>query len=327
MNAALLWKIDECAPYFERMKVRGWCFAPGARIGRVDLVFDGGLGEVPLRSYGLESGDVAAHVSPEAARVRFDEWIPLADAQRGVDFTLRCTLADGNMRLTGSAHGNCREGDAGHGCWYRFLREIATFPEGDVLEIGSRARSGVTRRDCLPRQLGYVGFDVLAGPNVDVVGDAHELSRHFPPGRFAAVMSLAVFEHLAMPWKAVIEINRVLRTGGLVFVNTPQTWPVHEVPWDFWRFTAYAWSSLFNAATGFEIIETAHGEPARVHPLWDSPVARDMPASPAYLISTVIARKTSDTALRWDVPTSVAAPGQYPEGVSAVDGRLGAREG
>ena len=46
---------------------------------------------------------------------------------------------------------------------------------------------------------GYVGFDIARGPNVDVVGDAHELSRHFPADHFDAVFALSVFEHLAMP--------------------------------------------------------------------------------------------------------------------------------
>ena len=70
--------------------------------------------------------------------------------------------------------------------------------------------------------------------------------------------------------------------------------------------------------TGFEIVEVAQGEPARVHPLWDSPVARDMPDSPAFLGSNVIARKTGETALDWPVPTALASPSSYPAGELAV---------
>src|SRR5262249_19828853 len=113
--------------------------------------------------------------------------------------------------------------------------------KGTLLEIGSRARSGNIRRDSLPAGMSYVGLDVKAGDNVDVVGDAHELSELFSPERFDAIMSFATFQHLIMPWKVAIEMNRVLRVGGLVFITSHQTWPMCDVPWDFWRYSDRAW--------------------------------------------------------------------------------------
>jgi hypothetical protein len=310
----LRWKVDECASYFDRMKVRGWCFSPEAEIVSVEVLFPAAPSPVPLASFGLPSPDIAAAIDPTAHCARFDEWIDLPDEQRGRDFKLRVRLADGRSIDTGSVHTNCREGDLGHACWDRFLDALHTFREGDVLEIGSRARSGLTRRQFIAQHLRYTGLDVKKGPNVDVVGDAHALSNLFPARKFVAVFSLAVFEHLAMPWKVVVEMNRVLAVGGLVFVNSQQTWPVHEEPCDYWRFTTYAWSCLFNAATGFEIVEMAHGEPARVHPIWDSPVVRDIHLSGAFLCSSVIARKTAETSLDWCVPLETAAPESYPDG-------------
>ena len=50
---------------------------------------------------------------------------------------------------------------------------------------------------------------------MDVVGDAHTLSRHYPDAAFDAVMAFSVLEHLLMPWKLVIELNRVLKPGGI----------------------------------------------------------------------------------------------------------------
>jgi len=182
------------------------------------------------------------------------------------------------------------------------------------LEIGSRARSAVSVRQLLPAKLEYVGLDLLAGPNVDVVGDAHNLSGLFPARRFTAALARSVFEHLAMPWKVVIELNRVLEMGGIVFITTHQTWVLHEEPWDFWRFSSHTWPCLFNRETGFEIMEVAHGEPARIHPMWDSPIVRDMPAHPAFLSSAVIARKIGETSLTWNVPTPSAVKGHYPPG-------------
>jgi len=315
----LRWKIDECSAYFDRMRLRGWFFhGPGGGVIRVEVKFPEIPAPVQITSYGLPSPDVAAAVHPAADYVRFDEWVPLPDAQRGRDFTFLLHLAGGTVIETSSVHENSRAGDAGHACWYYFLDALQSFASGDTLEIGSRARSAITRRQLIPAKLGYVGLDILPGPNVDVVADAHRLSTVFGSRKFVAAFSLSVFEHLAMPWKVVLEINRVLQPGGLVFVNTPQTWPLHEEPWDFWRFSIHSWPCLFNALTGFEIVEVAQGEPARVHPLWDSPVARDMPASPAFLASAVIARKIGESSLDWPVPTAMASPGSYPTGELAT---------
>ena len=101
-----------------------------------------------------------------------------------------------------------------HGTFTEFVRTVVA-RGGRVLEIGARARSGVTRRELFPPPVVYVGLDVSAGPNVDVVGDAHHLSQ-FVTGKFDAAFSISTFEHLLMPWKVVLELNKILRDGGLV---------------------------------------------------------------------------------------------------------------
>ena len=310
----LQWKVDECSPYWDRLRLRGWCFVPDASITEVYVRFDADGSRVKLASYGVPSPDVAAAVHPNATHARFEEWISVPAAQRGRDFILELVLEDGSRLESASVHENARAGDAAHVCFARFLHEVRSLPRGKVLEIGSRSRSAITRRELIPAHLDYVGADILAGPNVDVVVDAHVLSQAFEPGSFDAVFALSTFEHLVMPWKAVLEINRVLAPGGLVFIGTHQTWTVHEEPWDFWRFTKHGWRSLFNAATGFEILEAVHGEPAHIHAWWDSPITNSLPDGPAFLSSNVLARKVSDTELRWDVPTAVAAAGMYPPG-------------
>jgi hypothetical protein len=314
VDSSIRWKVDECSAYFDRLRLRGWCFGTDTPVRQIEARMRGGA-LVSLPECHLHSPDVAAVFGPAAAHCRFDAWLPLPPPG---DFTLRVTFADGQSTETSSVYDNARVGDAGHFCWRRFLASLDQLPSGRVIEIGARARSGIVRRDQIPAHLDYVGFDLLPGPNVDLVGDAHRLSELVPPDSVAAVFSLSVFEHLAMPWKVVLELNRVLVCGGLVFVNTPQTWPLHDEPWDFWRFSRHCWTTLFNAATGFEIVECADGEPARVHPIWDAPVVRDMPLSPAFLSSNVIARKVSNTRLSWPVPTEVATTGTYPSGESCV---------
>ena len=232
----------------------------------------------------------------------------------GQAFILRFTLADGSTQIGEDALTNAAWGDPYFQSWENFLTALAKFECGAVLEVGSRARSAITLSHRIPPQLTAVGMDILPGPNVDIVGDAHELSTVLAGRKFVAIFSTSVFEHLLMPWKVALEMNRILEPGGIVYTSTHQTWPVHEEPWDFWRYSRHTWPALFNPATGFEILEAVVGEPARIHACRTSSVTRDMPLSPAYLGSASLVRKISDTTLTWPVPVSIATATMYPAG-------------
>jgi hypothetical protein len=314
MTELTLWKIEECAAYFDRLRLRGWCHVAGGKIERVELVVIGTDVVRPIRTFGLPSPDVDQAYGPGAAHVRFEEWIPLPGEFLGKPFSLRCWLTDGRCVIGRDGLTNAAVGDPYYQSWENFITALSRIPAGHVLEIGSRARSAITRRHRIPSHLSYVGVDILPGPNVDVLADAHYLTRFFPEQRFAAIFSTSVFEHLAMPWKVVLEMNRVLVPGGLVYTATHQTWPLHEEPWDFWRFSRYSWKTIFNEATGFEIVEAVMGEPARVHPNRTESMTRDMPASHAYLGSAALVRKIAETELRWPVPVTVATDSMYPLG-------------
>lgn len=310
----LNWQVDECAAYFDRLYLRGWCHHAPEKIVRVEALFTEHGIVVPLKNFALPSPDVAASFQPSATHCRFAEFIDVPAEALGRDFALCFTLEDGGVVLGESVITKAAKNDPYFLCWDHFVDRLEQFKEGTVLEIGSRARSAMTRLEMIPKQLKYVGLDILPGPNVDVVGDAHELEKLFGRDRFVAAFSLSVFEHLAMPWKVALELNRVLAPGGIVFTSTHQTWPVHEEPWDFWRFSRYSWQTLFNPATGFEVLEAASGEPARIHPRRTTPAMRTMHQANAYLGSASIVRKVSETTLSWPVPLSVAARDMYPKG-------------
>lgn len=314
---AAQWKIEECAVYFNRLHVRGWCHHRAQPIVCVEALLNDNL-PYPLASFGLPSPDIAATLGPHAAQARFDDWLTAPPALLGENFSLRLWFADGSSLICEDALTNCAQGDPYFQSWENFLMRVAQFESGTVLEIGSRARSAITRRHRIPDRLDYVGLDILPGPNVDVVGDAHELSRIFPEKRFVAVFSTSVFEHLAMPWKVALELNKILAPGGIVYTSTHQTWPPHEEPWDFWRFSQHSWQTLFNAATGFEVLEAVVGEPARVHACRTSSVTRSMPDSLAWLGAASIVRKTHDTTLAWPVTVGDITPSMYPAGELAV---------
>src|SRR5262249_51953769 len=141
----------------------------------------------------------------------------------------------------------------------------------------------------------YVGFDYHPGKLVDVVGDAHKLSSYFDAGEFDALYSDSVLEHLAAPWKAVIEMNRVLKKGGYTYHSAPSTWVLHDMPWDFWRFNDAGFKSLFSKAFGFELIDVSYEGPVHIHldGAVDDTYAK-MPLSPAFGFVSILARKTKN---------------------------------
>ena len=128
--------------------------------------------------------------------------------------------------------------DINHDNWPKMLKSLCDKEGMEVLEIGSRVVTG-KRFDRLFENASYVGFDYYMGENVDVTGDAHRLSSYFDK-KFDLIFSSAVFEHLAMPWQAALEIIKLLKPGGYVFIETHYSFSSHERPWHFFQFSENA---------------------------------------------------------------------------------------
>lgn len=182
-----------------------------------------------------------------------------------------------------------------------------------IVEIGSRARSGVVRLDRISSRHNYTGMDIVAGENVDIVGDAHSLSQLIKPNSVDAIFGFSVFEHLAMPWKVAIELNKILRTGGRAMFLTHHAWPLHDAPFDFWRFSKESWHALFNPSTGFKILDAEVGDAAQLFAELQSNDNFFPCDSYGYLASSVLVEKTKDTQLSWDVPPEEVYQGVYPK--------------
>ncbi len=197
-----------------------------------------------------------------------------------------------------------------------FKAEVARFAAAEgrrpaLLDVGGRARSGIQRSEDYPH-CDVTVFDIVADPGVDVVGDAHALSTFFPPDSFDFAMSLAVFEHLLMPWKVAVEMNRVLRIGGMAYIHSHQSQPMHDMPWDFFRFSDKSWHALFNRRTGFEVV--AADMSMQVHM-----VPRVYAEQPAYAEQTlgfrsseVLVRKIGAAEVDWPVMLSDVIDSMYP---------------
>ena len=152
----------------------------------------------------------------------------------------------------------------------RFFERAETLgPTAMVLEVGTKRadEAGFTHWFAafpqVPRQ-NYVMADIAAGLDVDIVADLHRL----PPDwsqRFDVFIASAVFEHLERPWIAAQEAARVLKSGGLCYVATHQTFPLHGYPSDFFRFSKEALELLFVDA-GLRILDVAYEHRTRIIP-------------------------------------------------------------
>lgn len=146
-----------------------------------------------------------------------------------------------------------RDEKIAHGNWINYLIDLCDKPGMKVLEVGSRKVTDDSFRDKF-KYASYVGFDYYSGENVDIVGDAHKLSSYFGE-KFDLIFSSAVFEHFALPWMVSIEMVKLLKQGGYVFVETHYSYSSHERPWHFFQYSENALDVLFPEKFGMRCVK------------------------------------------------------------------------
>ena len=73
-------------------------------------------------------------------------------------------------------------------------------------------------------------------PCVDVICDVSSM-KPIADESFGLILNLEALEHIAYPQKAIDEIHRILRPGGLLILTTVMHFRIHPSPKDYWRFT------------------------------------------------------------------------------------------
>jgi SAM-dependent methyltransferase len=137
---------------------------------------------------------------------------------------------------------------------FAFVREVADLlPAGSVvLDVGAG--------DAPYRELfghcDYLTNDWEASlhehaAESDIVASADSLP--LDEGCVDAVLLTQVLEHVAEPAAVLTEVARVLRPGGALFATVPFVWELHELPYDFWRFTPASLERLLTGAGFSEI--------------------------------------------------------------------------
>lgn len=300
--------LDSISKFHKSLFLHGWFDGGGDPLEEIavvdpDVVCDSFVSGLPHR--GVESRGPSLGYTYQS--LRSTDRINLADvfvvfrtrSGREIPVSLETLSADRRAR------------DASSELAKRFRDLVASRGVRSMLDVGGRDRSKVDRSREFPNLRSTV-LDILPGDNVDVVGDAHEMSRLFAPQSFDAVFSVSVFEHLAMPWKVAVEMNAVMKNGGIGYVHTHQTIGMHDLPWDFLRFSDSSWDGIFNAATGFRILGRAMGSEQYIIPFVLHAGKYDAEDSAGFESSSVMFEKISEPTARWDVKLSDILTSSYP---------------
>jgi SAM-dependent methyltransferase len=128
-----------------------------------------------------------------------------------------------------------------------WLRARAPSLEGPVLDVGT-ARG---ERAWFPVE--RVTLDVTAARGVDLVGDIQNLHA-IADGTYGSVVCTEVLEHVLYPERALRELRRVTRPGGLCLVSVPWLYPFHPCPLDLRRFTLQGLVTVMQDS-GWTIVE------------------------------------------------------------------------
>lgn len=118
-------------------------------------------------------------------------------------------------------------------------KKIANILKGRILDIGCGNRQ--IEKLLSKSDTDYIGLDYPTthakgySGLPDIFGDGQCLP--FKGNSFDSIILLDVLEHLPSPELCIQEIARVLRKKGKLVLKTPFLYPLHDMPYDFQRWT------------------------------------------------------------------------------------------
>lgn len=134
-------------------------------------------------------------------------------------------------------------------------KHLSTLNLGRTLELGALNVNG-TIRDAARGASEYIGVDMRAGRDVDLVMDAADCLQTFGAASFDTILCCEMLEHDRRFWATVAGMHAMLRPGGHLLISTPTFgFPYHAYPKDYWRFSEDAYREFLFA--GLDVIEIA----------------------------------------------------------------------
>jgi SAM-dependent methyltransferase len=154
-----------------------------------------------------------------------------------------------------------------------------------IVDLGSCDYNGSYRPIFARQPWHYIGVDLTPGKNVDLVlRDAYNW-RELKSASVDVVVSGQTFEHTEFFWETILEINRILKPGGLCCIIAPATGTEHRFSLDCWRIFADG----FRALARYAGLEALHS-----HTHWEE-LAKYDAESNKWHESILIARKRPES--------------------------------
>lgn len=176
-----------------------------------------------------------------------------------------------------------------------FIQEAAKISKPIVLELGtfqSIPGRSTLHKDFAPHYSKWIGSDIQAGPDVDIVADVHKLSKFIRKNSVDIIISCSSFEHFKYPHKAAFEMSKCLKKCGLIFVQTHHCFPLHAYPYDYFRFSTEALVACFGSKNGISVLSQCYEFPAEIK-------ANEIGNHPDFLNSNLFAQKTHSTPRKY----------------------------
>ena len=135
---------------------------------------------------------------------------------------------------------------------FRALTTAAQQAHGALLDIGcgNKPYEGLFAG----KISSYTGCDIVQSSKrcVDILCPATQIP--VESGSFDTVLTTQVIEHVEDHQALIAESYRVLRPNGILLLSGPMYWPLHEEPYDYFRFTKYGFRYLLNKF-GYEVLD------------------------------------------------------------------------
>jgi len=149
----------------------------------------------------------------------------------------------------------------------RLAIEIYASKDARILELGSMDVNG-SLRQFAPEDSSYLGVDLEPGKSVDMVVEPGK-PLPFEDGAFDLILASSVFEHDPAFWATFLDLARLLRKDGHLYINAPSNGKGHRYPEDHWRFYPDSGLALARWAT-------SQGLPVRLIESFTAPRKSDM---------------------------------------------------
>jgi SAM-dependent methyltransferase len=130
------------------------------------------------------------------------------------------------------------------------------YAKGTLIDLGCGRQ--LYKKELLPYVKKYIGVDhpkaslkYKEKEQPDILADAADVP--LPSDSCDLVMMVSVLEHLPDPLKAIQESYRLLNNKGHLIIITVQFYPIHDAPYDYFRYTPYALKELLKTSK-FKIV-------------------------------------------------------------------------